>query len=288
MIAAVTLAAVLCLAGVVFLAVGKRALRAAENPLRVPAGFRAKEETTPEPYTNTGYAKEIVHEKTGIEMVFIPAGEFMMGSPQTDKNRDDDEAPLHRVRITRPFYMAKYELTQGEWEEAMGTNPSHCVGSARLPVDGLTWNDCWNFARKAGDGLTLPTEAQWEYACRAGSRTTYAFGDDTGEIGLAGYAWYMENSGGTTHDVGQKKPNAWGLYDMHGNVWEWCLDWYGKGYYAESPGDDPQGPNRGPYRVLRGGGWVSCPAVCRSAMRMIFTGSYRSGDHGGRLVLEIP
>ena len=207
----------------------------------------------------------MIHEKTGIERVFIPAGEFQMGSSDSGKGRGSEEGPVHRVRITRPFYMGKYEVTQGEWQRIMGENPSHFKGD-RNPVEKVSWNDCQEFLSRAGDGLRLPTEAQWEYACRAGSRERFCFGSDDASLG--GYAWYSGNSGETTHPVGEKIPNAWGLYDMHGNVWEWCADWYDGGYYANSPAEDPQGPSSGQFRVLRGGSWVIGAVLCRSANRV--------------------
>jgi formylglycine-generating enzyme required for sulfatase activity len=183
-----------------------------------------------------------------------------MGSPDSDKGRQvSDEKPQHRVRITKPFYLGKYLVTQEQWEAVMGNNPSHFKGP-KNPVEQVSWDDCQQFLRQAqrevgvrGGKFQLPTEAQWEYACRAGSTTRYCFGDD--ESGLGEYAWYDKNSGNKTHPVGEKKPNAWGLYDMHGNVWEWCQDWYDGGYYANSPTDDPTGP--GSNRVLRGGSWFA-------------------------------
>jgi len=235
--------------------------------LRVPEGFRAAAGTGPEPYSGTGWAKEVIHLKTGIEMVFIPAGEFPMGSPPTEKGRDADEGPLHPVRITKPFYLGKYEVTQGQWNALMESNPSLFGGSERLPVEALLWDECQAFLKKAGGGLRLPTEAEWEYACRAGSTARFCFGDDEAE--LADYAWYEANSRGRTHEVGRRKPNAWGLYDMHGNVWEWCKDWYDARYYAKAPSDDPPGPSWGTHHILRGGGWFDPARFCRSANRNI-------------------
>ena len=233
-----------------------------QPPLRVPQGFRPAAGTKPEPYTNTGYALEVIHEKTGIEMVFIPAGEFMMG---LDSGSSD--AKLHRVRLTRPFYMGKYEVTQGQWQREMGSNPSRFKGD-RNPAEKVSWHDCQSFLSLTGGGLRLPTEAEWEYACRAGTTTAYSFGSDSGDLGR--YAWYKSNSGETTHAVGGKLPNAWGLYDMHGNVWEWCSDWHGP--YGEGPTTDPRGPSSGGpspgcARIGRGGAWTDAAVVCGSAWR---------------------
>jgi len=206
-----------------------------------------------------------------LELVLIPAGEFMMGSPALDKDAKDDEKPQHRVRITKPFHLGKYPVTQEQWEAVMGSNPSDFKGP-KNPVDTIRWDDCQQFLGKlnakpaAGAGkFQLPTEAQWEYACRAGSKTRYCFGDDESKLG--DYAWYLPNSGRKTHPVGEKKPNAWGLYDMHGNVFEWCQDRYDGGYYAKSPMDDPTGPTGGSYRVDRGSCWFFAAGFCRSADR---------------------
>ena len=214
-----------------------------------------------------------------LEMVLIPAGEFMMGSPDSDKDAGGEEKPRHRVQITKPFYLGKYLVTQEQWEAVMGNNPSHFKGP-KNPVEQVSWDDCQQFLGKlnerfrgphpsplpAGEGtFQLPSEAQWECACRAGSTTRFCFGDD--ESGLGDYGWYGANSGQTTRGVGEKKPNAWGLYDMHGNVWEWCQDWYDGGYYANSPADDPTGPATGTIRVIRGGHWNYGAGICRSAIR---------------------
>ena len=206
-----------------------------------------------------------------LELVLIPAGEFLMGSPDSDKDADADEKPQHKVRITRPFYLGKYLVTQEQWEAVMRNNPSHFKGP-KNPVEKVSWDDCQQFLDKLNkrqgnpaDKFVLPTEAQWEYACRAGSTTRYCFGDDESKLGE--YAWYDKNSDEKAHPVGEKKPNAWGLYDMHGSVWEWCQDWYGDGYYKESPVDDPTGPATGSRRALRGGSWLFPAWFCRLANR---------------------
>jgi len=207
-----------------------------------------------------------------MELVLIPAGSFMMGSPDSDPDASSLEKPPHEVTITKPFYLGKYEVTQDQWEAVMGSNPSRRKGRQN-PVEIVSWNDCQTFIsklneRSASNGVKfgLPTEAQWEYACRAGTTTRFSFGDDTAALGE--YAWYDANSDHRTHPVGQKKPNAWGLYDMHGNVSEWCADWYGGDYYQQSAKDDPSGPSAGEYRMLRGGSYHKQPGDVRSANRI--------------------
>jgi formylglycine-generating enzyme required for sulfatase activity len=222
-----------------------------------------------------------------MEMVLIPAGSFMMG----DDNGDDAEKPVHKVTITKPFYLGKYEVTQEQWEAVMGNNPSKFKGP-KNPVEQVSRNECQAFLgklnAKAGaqtGKFVLPTEAQWEYACRAGGTTKYCFGDD--EARLGDYAWYGANSLGRTHAVGEKKPNTFGLYDMHGNVWEWCADWYVLGYYAKSPADDPRGPTTGSLCMARGGGWFYPAGGCRSASRyLVFPG--RGRPYLGLRICQVP
>ena len=235
-----------------------------------------------------------------MKLVLIPAGEFLMGSPDSDKDALDIEKPQHRVRITRPFYLGVYEVTQGQYRAVTGENPSHFKGSDDLPVESVSWIAAIAFCNKlsereglkpyhqlgavsqsGGEGYRLPTEAEWEYACRAGSTTRYNFGDDAARLGE--YAWFRDNSGGKTHPVGQKRPNAWGLYDMHGNVWEWCWDGYDPGYYRQTPGADPVGPSQAAFRVLRGGSWDSYPRNARSASRYILPPALRNNFVGFRL-----
>jgi formylglycine-generating enzyme required for sulfatase activity len=198
-----------------------------------------------------------------MEFVLIPAGTFNMGSPEGEKDRAEDEGPTHQVVMSKPFYLGKYEVTQDQYLAVMGTNPSHFRGR-NLPVETISWDDATAFCRKVGG--RLPTEAEWEYACRAGSETRLSYGDDLKYTQLGNYAWYGSNSNKTTHAVGQKKPNSFGLYDMHGNVYEWCQDWYAKSYQNVS-GTDPKGPSSGECRVCRGSSWIISASCCRSARR---------------------
>jgi formylglycine-generating enzyme required for sulfatase activity len=225
----------------------------------------------------------------GMEFVLIPAGEFLMGS---DMGKDPDawnvETPQHRVSISRPLYLGTYEVTQAQWTAVMGSNPSRFNGPDN-PVEQVSWHDAQEFIKRLNSKeghsrYRLPTEAEWEYAARAGTTTRYSFGDDAGQLGQ--YAWYEDNSGPSTHPVGQKKPNPWGLYDMHGNVLEWVQDWYGDRYYSNSPGTDPKGPSAGSGRVLRGGGSGGADVLCRSACRERFTPDNRMNVVGFRLALD--
>jgi len=279
-----------------------------------------------------------------LTMALIPAGQFDMGSPTLGQDQRPGER-LHRVRITKPFYIGKCPVTQDQWQAVMGTNPSHFQG-ARLPVEGVSWHDCRRFAEtlnaRAGpspatvglpdreegytagqasrgtDGgssvprsacptvplagedtagqasrgtivplsfLALPTEAQWECACRAGAKTRFCFAD--ADAYLDQYAWYNANSADTAHPVGEKRPNAWGLHDLHGNVWEWCSDWYELGYYEISPERDPVGPAAGGERVARGGSWSDPSTRVRCAQRNHFAPSHKDACLGFRLVAGI-
>jgi formylglycine-generating enzyme required for sulfatase activity len=228
-------------------------------------------------------------------MVFIPPGTFRMGSPANEVDRRAWEGPQTAVTISRGFWMGKYEVTQGEYLAVMGTNPSYFTGDTNRPVEQVRWVDATNYCAKvtqqeraAGQILTdavyrLPTAAEREYACRAWTSTRFSYGDDPGYTNLTQYAWYSDNSGTnvqppggyyydsgtglyyTTYPVGRKLPNPWGLYDIHGNVWEWCQDWFSD----HLPGRiaiDPQGPVTGSLRVAEGGSWISTWG-CRSAMR---------------------
>jgi len=227
-----------------------------------------------------------------LELVLIPAGEFMMGSPNADNGAPISEKPPHRVRITKPFYLGKYPVTQEQWQAVMGNNPSSVKEDPKCPVESVTWDNCQNFLtelnRKTGGQkgkFVLPTEAQWEYACRAGSTTHYCFGNSEADLG--DYAWYEANAAGVLHPVGEKKPNAWGLYDMHGSVWEWCQDWYDPRYYAESPTDDPPGPATSSEVVMRGAGY-NVPMGARSAMRLSSKPGQTNTAQGLRVALVVP
>lgn len=268
----------------------------------------------------TGTATEI---GAGIEKVRIPAGTFLMGSPDGISEAVIHEKPQHEVTLTRDFLMSKYEITAAQYADflnAAGVAKAEVDSRARHTVDGYgeqdlfevnpwirtpQWNDAtdrweaggntpminvtWFGAKAYADwvGGSLPTEAQWEYACRAGTTTAYSFGDDA--AGLGDYAWYQGNSGSINgpSPVGTKKPNPWGLYDMHGNVPEWCSDRYGSDYYSDpSAGTDPTGPASGDYRVARGGGWTYSSRSCRSACRISGTPGIADYDLGFRVVFN--
>jgi formylglycine-generating enzyme required for sulfatase activity len=220
-----------------------------------------------------------------MKLVLIRPGKFVMGSPDSELGRGGDEGPQHEVIITKPFYLGVTEVTQEQYEVVMGNNPSSNKGP-RNPVEGggpgLPWDAAVEFCKKVsaktGKEVRLPTEAEWEYACRAGTKTRFSFGDlDTD---FAAYGWYKGNAGGKTNPVGQKKPNAWGLYDMYGNACEWCSDGYAP--YAGASVSDPQGSGAGDRRVVRGGSASEgSPSRCRSAQRCWGDPGLRSGNFGG-------
>lgn len=232
----------------------------------------------------------------GIRFVKIEAGCFQMGQDkqtvldQKEKQITANELPQHKVCLSKPFYIGESEITQKQWEEVMGNNPSKFKGMYR-PVERVSWNDVQTFIEKLNDKVKddfyrLPTEAEWEYAARAGTQTVYSFGDDSKSI--RDYAWFgNEGYGGDTHEVGQKKTNPWGLVDIHGNVWEWVQDWYDPNYYQHGLETDPKGAETGQYKVYRGGSWVAKQNNLRSAVRYSGVPATRSGDIGFRLVREI-
>jgi len=227
-----------------------------------------------------GPAKAVAPVVNSIGMRFVPisTGTFTMGEGKT----------AHKVTLTKAFELGQHEVTQEQYEKVTGKNPSKFEGPQN-PVEQVSWNDAVEFCRKlselpaekkAGYVYRLPTEAEWDYACRAGTTTAYSFGDSESELG--DYAWYNKNSGDTTHPVGGKKPNPWGLYDMHGNVWEWCQDRHGS--YPSGSVTDPTGAVSGSNRVLRGGCWGFNSGYCRSAHRDWFTPGLRNNDLGFRVL----
>jgi formylglycine-generating enzyme required for sulfatase activity len=227
-------------------------------------------------------------------MVFIPPGTFRMGSPNNELDRWVDEGPQAEVIISRGFWMGKFEVTQAEYMSVMGSNPSAFTGDLNRPVEQVSWDAATNFCAKltqqqkvegrivSGCFYRLPTEAEWEYACRALTSTRFSYGDDLSYANLASYAWYFDNSGGTTHPVGQKLPNPWGLYDMHGNVWEWCME--RKYDYSGEIVVDPHGSNSG-LVVSRGGAWRYDNRSCRSATRGDVINDLR--NFGIRIILTV-
>ncbi|MHC4199996.1 MAG: formylglycine-generating enzyme family protein [Planctomycetota bacterium] len=220
------------------------------------------------------------------EMKFrlLPAGRFMMGSPESERDSDKDEKPVHEVAISRPFYLGVFEVTCAQWKLVMGSLPEEAGDDSAAAVSGVLWEECRTFIRKLAEQgfgtFRLPTEAEWEYACRAGTTSRFYWGDDPDYSKADAHAWHKGNADNRTHAVGLKKPNAWGLYDMSGNAWEWCSDWYGP--YPAGKQVDPAGPKTGKAHVLRGNGRRWGPRYCRSANRF-----YRAKGHttGLRLVL---
>ncbi len=248
----------------------------------------------------------------GMVFVYLPPGDFTMGSPPEEAGRGEDET-RHAVILTRGFYMQTTEVTQSQWAAVMGKNPARFPGcGGDCPVEGVSWTDVNTFIRRLNkrdgtDRYTLPTEAMWEYAARAGTETAFASGEIVEAFGtdpnLNIMGWYRGNSGvdytgcmdatkwagadcAGTHPVKQKKSNAWGLFDMHGNVWEWCRDWYGGDFRAKRR-VDPTGPKTGSDRVVRGGAWNYAPAYCRSAARGRFGPGFDNIDLGFRLIRTV-
>ena len=233
----------------------------------------------------------------GMVLIEIPAGKFTMGSPKGEEDHQVNEVQVS-VTLTKPFRLGKTEVTQGQWKSVMGTEPwnghEYVQADYDCPATYVNWDDATDFCeklttieRKAGklkadEKYRLPTEAEWEYACRAGTQTAFSFGDDESKLGE--YAWFVGNTAGEyyPHKVGMKKPNPWGLHDMHGNVWEWCSDWYDNRKLAG--GTDPAGPKGGSDRVVRGGDWIREARYCRSAYRRDDFPTYRDCYYGFRVV----
>jgi TonB family protein len=221
----------------------------------------------------------------GIIFVLIQAGSFLAGSPVSESDRDNDELQ-HQVTISKPFYLGKFEVTQEQWQKVMGNNPSFFKNCPKCPVENVSWEDVQDFVKRLnllGEGkYRLPTEAEWEYACRAKSTTKFNFGENESMIG--NFAWFSENSQEKTHEVGTKQPNAWGLYDMHGNVWEWVEDW--KGNYPSNAVTDPIGAVQGSDKIGRGGSWNFSTRYLRSANRFYYSPKNRYNYLGVRIVRE--
>ena len=279
------------------LEVGFRVLLASVGTPTSPAG--ADEPRTPGAHLDPAAAPVPGQNSTiepgggvALDLVWIEPGTFTMGSPASEVGRDGDEGPQTQVRLTKGFWLGKFEVTQAQWQELMGNNPSDFQNAGRdAPVEMVSWDQSMAFCRKlteqeqragrlpTGYRYTLPTEAQWEYAARAGTASPYGVTGNLEDIG-----WYSANSGGTTKPVGQKRANAWGLHDMHGNVWEWCSDWFGN--YPGGNATDPTGPSSGSYRVSRGGSWYFGALPCRSACRVSRLPGFRDLDFGFRLALS--
>ncbi|MSQ94372.1 MAG: formylglycine-generating enzyme family protein [Gemmataceae bacterium] len=253
---------------------------------------------------------KVITNSIGMMLVPIAPGKFVMGSPENEVHRGSDELQ-HEVAITKPFHLGTYEVTQGEYAKILGNNPSFFAknggGKQRVgrkdtsshPVERVSWNDAVEFCKKlsAKEGKTyrLPTEAEWEYACRAGSKTVFHMGNDfngnLGNINGLAYSSYGKEEAGPFYRVtvpcGEYKENKFHLFDMHGNAQEWCSDWYAADYYKKSPKDDPPGPANGTERVLRGGAWPSSAKACRSAGRNHLPPDEKSYTTGFRVVLEM-
>ena len=247
-----------------------------QNPTPPPPSPRPLPSPLPPPFT------ENLPNGVTLEMVGLPAGQFLMGSDESD-----DEKPPHHVKVNS-FAIGKYPVTQAQYQAVMGNNPSHFKNNPQNPVEQVSWHNAQAFCQKlsqiTGKTYRLPTEAEWEYACRAGTTTRYYFGDNDNQLG--NYAWYAKNSNNTTHPVGQKKPNGWGIYDMSGNVWEWCEDdWHGN--YIGAPDEGSawiNNDNRSQSgKCLRGGSWINSPGGCRSANRV----RYDPGNHSSSLGFRV-
>lgn len=222
-----------------------------------------------------------------FNMIAVKGGTFTMGATsEQGSDAYDDEKPTHQVTLS-DYYIGETEVTQELWQAVMGSNPSYFTGNLQRPVEDVSWEGCQEFIKKlnelTGKTFRLPTEAEWEYAARGGSQSRgfkYSGSDNIDAV-----AWYYGNSGSTTHPVGQKQPNELGVYDMSGNVWEWCQDWYDSNYYSSSPQTNPAGPSSGSYRVLRGGSWFNNAGHCRVSNRDDYFPSWGADDCGLRLSL---
>ena len=261
----------------------KEAVATQQNIVSQPAV--AQQPVVQAPIANSDNITIPVKDGISIDMVRVEAGTFTMGATAEMKDPLDEEKPTHRVTLTNDYYIGKYEVTQALWKAVMGNNPSEYKGD-NLPVEKVSWNDCQEFLSKlnriTGKTFRLPTEAEWEYAARGGNKSRgYQY---SGSNNFLDVAWFKDNSGSKTHAVGTKQPNELGIYDMSGNVLEWCQDWYGA--YSSSSQVNPTGANSGSSRMIRGGCWISGARGCRSSYRYDCTPGYRRNGVGLRLVLS--
>ena len=248
-------------------------------------GGAAPGEQIEEPASSSS-ARTFTVEGVEFKMVAVKGGTFQMGATSEQQNTESDERPVHSVTLS-DYYIGETEVTQALWQAVMGSNPSSFTGNSQRPVESVSWNDCQTFISrlnsKTGMNFRLPTEAEWEYAARGGNRSNKT--QYSGSSNIDNVAWYGSNSGSTTHPVKGKSSNELGLYDMSGNVWEWCSDWYSSDYYSNSPRNNPQGPSSGSVRVLRGGCCYFDVQLCRVAYRLHYGPDYRRLDFGLRLAL---
>ncbi|MEM8969104.1 MAG: formylglycine-generating enzyme family protein [Bacteroidota bacterium] len=249
--------------------------------------------------TNHSHAQErnitvSLPDNTELELVYIPPGSFLMGSLPDELDRHGDEGSVRNVTISKGFYLGKHELTQAQWKSVMSDNPSvfcNFADSDVHPVDNVSWNDAQRYIEKLNTldigTFRLPTEAEWEYACRAGINTRFYWGTDSAGWQTRKYAWVFPYSEGRSHPVGLKEPNDWGLYDMSGNVWEWCQDWRSSGYDVADT-TYPAGTSEGIKKVYRGGSWFNKPSTLRSANRNGHEPDTGGGTNSGfRLLMEV-
>lgn len=228
-----------------------------------------------------------------LDMVLIPPGTFWMGSPAGEDRSDADEGPQHRVELAQGFWLGVYQVTQAQWQAVMERVDRGRFRGLDRPIEGISWLDGQRFLEALGHGARFPTEAEWEYACRGLTTTPFYFGDSlsSSQANFDGYYPYgtapVDGWLEMTTPVGQYSPNVWGLYDMHGNVWEWCHDWYDADYYQSSPERDPSGPEQGTMKVLRGGSWYSYSWSCRSAGRERAHPVSGSGNYGLRVAASV-
>ena len=309
---AAAVAGLACLGVIIYIAIGDHSAPGTPDPSATVEPKSGSSRTkVPSPRLSRLQSGRESTNTIGMKLVRIDAGEFEMGTSKDQMGqlmrlfpgtRFEAEQPQHPVKIMQPFYMGIHEVTQGQYQAVMGKNPSHFKGGDGFPVENVSWSDAVDFCNKlselekrtpfyringaaitkaGGNGYRLPTEAEWEYACRAQSTTLYFFGNDAAK--LSEYAWYDYDAKPTTHPVGQKLPNAWGLYDMLGNVLEWCADGYDEKYYSSSPLADPPGAFGASDRVVRSGGWGLHPGGCRPARRVRFSPAYTSSYLGFRV-----